>query len=117
MTKAKNINSIFRFIDDLCAVNDDGEFENNITNIYPEELELKKENVGLDHASFLDLNINISNRKCSLKLYDKRDDFNFDIVRMPFLSNNMRSRIFYSSYSSELLRIARCTTERDDLLG
>ena len=116
MTKARKFNNVFRFIDDLCAVNDDGEFEKNIKNIYPEELELKKENAGLDHASFLDLNINISNRKFSLKLYDKRDDFNFDIVRMPFLSNNMPSRIFYSSYSSELLRIARCTTERDDFL-
>ena len=117
MNKAKKFNHVFRFIDDLCAVNDDGEFENNITNIYPEELELKKENAGYEQASFLDLNINISDNKFSLKLYDKRDDFNFKIVRMPFSSNNMPSRIFYSSYSSELLRIARCTTERENFLA
>ena len=117
MSKARKFNNVFRFIDDLCAVNDDGEFEKNIKNIYPEELELKKENTGYELASFLDLNIKISDKKCSLKLYDKRDDFNFKIVRMPFLSNNMPSRIFYSSYSSELLRIARCTTEKDDFLA
>ena len=34
--------NIFRFIDDLNAINDNGEFEKNIKNIYPEELELKK---------------------------------------------------------------------------
>ena len=36
---------------------------------------------------------------------------------MPFFSNNMPFHIFYSSFSSELLRIARCTTERDDFLA
>ena len=37
---------VWRFIDDLSAVNNDNIFENNIPNIYPPELELKKENNG-----------------------------------------------------------------------
>jgi hypothetical protein len=117
MANARKFNNIFRFIDDLIAINDDGLFEKNIKNIYPDELELKKENAGTREASFLDLNINITNKQFSLKLYDKRDDFNFDIVRMPFLSNNMPSRIFYSSFTSELLRYARCTTEKKNFLS
>ena len=117
MKNARKFNFIFRFIDDLLAVNDDGEFEKNIKKIYPKELELKKENTEDDQASYLDLYMKISNRQFSTKLYDKRDDFNFDIVRMPFLSNNMPSRIFYSSYSSELLRIARCTSDKEDFLA
>ena len=115
-SKARKFNNTFRFIDDLATINDDGEFEKNKDDIYPEELELKKENVGLKNASFMDLSVNIKNKQFSLKLYDKRDDFNFDIVRMPFLSNNMPSRIFYSSFASELLRYARCTTEKEDFL-
>ena len=75
--------NIFRFIDDLNAINDNGEFEKNIKNIYPEELELKKENVGINDATFLDLGIDIKNKKFTYKLYDKRDDFGFPIVRMP----------------------------------
>ena len=55
--------------------------------------------------------------KFSLKLYDKRDDFGFSIVRMPYASNNMPSNIFYSSFCSELLRIAHCTTGKDDYLN
>ena len=117
MNRARKFNYTFRFIDDLNAVNDDDEFEKNKGDIYPKYLELKKENEGHLQASYLDFDTKISNKLFSIKLYDKRDDFNFKIVRMPFLSNNMPSSIFFSSYSSELLRIARCTTEKEDFLA
>ena len=104
--------NIFRFIDDLCAINDGGEFGKHIAEIYPSELELKKENIGFDEATFLDLGISIKDRKFTYKLYDKRNDFGFSIVRMPFLTNNMPSRIFYSTYMSEFLRIAKCSSGR-----
>ena len=44
LIKARNICNIFRFIDDLNSINDGGEFESNYSNIYPEELQLDKEN-------------------------------------------------------------------------
>ena len=111
---ASKFGHFWRYIDDLNAVNNDNIFESNIPNIYPSELELKKENDGYLNATFLDLDIKINDKKFSLKLYDKRDDFGFSIVRMPFASNNMPSSIFYSSFCSELLRIGRCTTGKDD---
>ena len=37
-----------------------------------------------------------------------RDDFGFPIVRMQYATNNMPSRIFYSTFMSELLRIVKC---------
>ncbi len=43
-------------------------------------------------------------------LFDKRDAFNFTIVRMPYASSNMPSTIFYSSLGAEILRIARATS-------
>ena len=42
-TRSAKASSIFRFIDDLCTFNN-GEFENNYNDIYPNELELKKKN-------------------------------------------------------------------------
>ena len=36
-------------------------------------------------AFFLDLNLCISNGTVSTKIYDKRDNFDFDIVNFPFL--------------------------------
>ena len=110
LRRARRFGNVFRFIDDLCAINDGGEFEKCYHDIYPPELELKKENDASHSASFLDLDLSISDRLFDLKLYDKRDAFPFSIVCMPYISNNMPSRIFYSTLGGELLRIAQCTT-------
>ena len=57
LIKAKKRCNIFRLIDGLNSINDGGEFESNYSNIYPEELQLSKENTDKHEASFLDLNI------------------------------------------------------------
>ena len=56
--KASKFHGVFRFIDDLCAINDSDEFFNSHQNIYPPVLELKKEHHG-EHATFLDLDLSI----------------------------------------------------------
>ena len=53
--------------------------------IYPTELLLNKANSSDTEAPFLDLNLSITNGIVSSKIYDKRDDFNFEIVNFPFL--------------------------------
>ena len=53
--------------------------------IYPTELQLNKANSSDNEAPFLDLNLSITNGIVSSKIYDKRDDFNFEIVNFPFL--------------------------------
>ena len=121
--KKKNINearrlaNLFRFMDDLCTINDNGLFENNFKSIYQAEMELKKESEGHSIASFLDLDISIINNQFELTNFDKRDTFFFEIVRMPNLSNNMPSNIFYSTLGSELLRIANCTTGKTNFIS
>ena len=83
--------------------------------IYPPELELKIEHQG-GHATFLDLDITIKDDIFVYKLFDKRDTFPFFIVRMPHLSSNIPSSIFYGSIFIEILRIARCTLLFDDFI-
>ena len=97
-----------RFIDDQCNLNDGGEFGRSFQQIYPAELEVKCEHQGL-HATFLDLEVNVENSIYIYKLFDKREGFPFFIVRMPDLSGNIPSHVFYGSVMSEFLRIARCT--------
>ena len=53
--------------------------------IYFTELQLNKANSSDTEAPFLDLNLSITNDIVSSKIYDKRDDFNFEIVNIPFL--------------------------------
>ena len=50
------------------------------------------------------------------KLFSKRDAFPISIVRMPDLSSNIPSKIFYGALS-ELSRIARATLLFDDFMS
>ena len=68
------------------------------------------------HATFYDLDISIVNGKYIYKLFDKRDNFSFFIVRMPDLSGNIPSHVFYGSIMSEFLRIARSTKLYEDFI-
>ena len=106
---------VMRFINDLYAINDGGDFGNSFLNIYPPELELKVEHEG-PHPIFLDLDISIAGNRFVYKLYDKRDSFNFFIVWMPQMCSNIPSAIFYGSVLSEFLRIARCTLLFEDFI-
>lgn len=51
--------NVFCFIDDLNAINNAGKYESNFTDIYPEELELCRQNGSNAEATFLDLDIKI----------------------------------------------------------
>ena len=109
LTRGRKLCNIFRFIDDLNALNDAGEFENIYQHIYPEELELGKENSNNLNTSFLDLDIKVKDGQFQVGLFDKRDVFPFTIVRMLYKSSNITSNIFYSSICAETLRIARAS--------
>ena len=113
--RAFRFHSTNRFIDDLIAINDRDEFYKSFKNIYPSQLELKLEHQG-SHATFLDLDISIKDGIFVYKLFDKRDQFPFHVVRMPHECSNMPSTIFYSSIYSEFLRIARCTLLYEDFV-
>ena len=104
-----------RFIDDECNLNDSGAFSNYHHLIYPPELELKCEHEGT-HATFLDLDISVVDNIFVYKLFDKRDDFPFSIIRMPDRSSNIPRFVFYGTIMSEFIRIARSTLKLGDFL-
>ena len=78
--------------------------------LYPDELQLNKANASDTYAAFLDLNLSIYNDIVSTKIYDKRDDFNYDIVSFPFLDENVIQRPSYGVYISQLIRFARVSS-------
>ena len=73
-------------------------FDNMISQIYPSELKLNKANTS-DTETFLDLHLSISNDNVSTKFYDKRDDFNFEIVNFLFLDGDVLRSTSYGSIS------------------
>ena len=47
-------------------------------------------------------------------IYDKRDDFDFDIVNFPFLDGDVPCSASYGVYISQLIRFARVSSHVDD---
>ena len=95
--------------DDLLNI-DNIHFEHMVHRIYPSELQLNKANASDTEPAFLDLNLSIHNDIVSTKIYDKRDDFNFDIVNFPFLDGDVPQRPSYGVYISQLIRFARASS-------
>ena len=56
-------------------------------------------------ASYLDLHLEINSEgRLRTKLYGKRDDFNFPIVKFPFICSNIPTAPAYGVYISQLIR-------------
>ena len=112
LIRARRLFNTFRYIDDLLTLNDNNEFLRTFKEIYPPELILNKENPDSNtSATFLDLEITIQDNKFEYKLFDKRNAFPFDIVRFPYSSSNMPSKMFFSTISAEILRICRASSQ------
>ena len=85
-------------------------FDNMVSQIYPSELQLNKANTSDTKAAFLDLHLSISNEIVSTKIYDKRDDFDFEIVNFPFFDGDVPRSTSYGVYISQLIRFARASS-------
>ena len=85
-----------------------------VNRIYPPELQLNKANTSDTETPFLDLHLSISNGFVSSKFYDKRDDFDFDIVNFPFLDGDVPRSTSYGVYISQLIRFARVSSHVAD---
>ena len=48
------------------------------------------------------------------RIYDKRDDYDFDIVNFPFLDCDVPRSASYGVYISQLIRFARVSRHVDD---
>ena len=68
----------------------------------------------LSEAAFLDFILSIHNDIVSTKIYDKRDDFNFDIVNFRFLDGDVPRRPSYGVYISQIIRFARASSHVTD---
>ena len=109
----KAFNSTSRYLDDLLNI-DNPYFEGMVNQIYPPEWQLNKANTSDTEAHFLDLHLSISNGFVSSKIFDKRDDFDFDKVNFLFLDGNVPRRPSYGVYISQLIRFARVCSHVDD---
>ena len=60
------------------------------------------------------MHLSISNDIVSTKIYDKRDDFDFEIVNFPFLDVDVPGSTSYGVYISQLFRFGSTSSHVAD---
>ena len=83
-------NSTYRYLDDPLNI-EHTYFEGMVNQIYRPELQLNKAYTTHTEAPFLELHLSFANVFVSYQIYEKRDDFDFDIVNFPFLDGDISS--------------------------
>ena len=106
-------NTTSRYSDDILNINN-VYFDNMVSQICPSELHLNKVNTSDTKVAFVNLHLSISNDIVSTKIYDKCDDFDFEIVNFPFLDGDVPRSTFYGVYFSQLIRFARASSHVAD---
>ena len=76
-------NTTSRYYDDILKINN-AYFDNMVSQIYLSELQPNKANTSDTEAADLDLHFSIPYDIVSTKNYDKRGDFDFEIVNSHF---------------------------------
>ena len=103
-------NTTSRYLDDILNMNN-VYFDNMVSQIYPSELQLNKANTSDTKAAFLKLAfVYFSNDIVSTKIYDKRDNFDFEFVNFSFLDGDVPRSTSYGVYIFQLIRFARASS-------
>ena len=95
----------YRYQDDCVIFNDNDIFRNSYEDMYAgSAMELKNTNISRDKCNFLDLTISLHRGKFIYRSYDKRKDFDFNVVNYPNLIGNIPSSQSYGVFISQLAR-------------
>ena len=95
-----------RYLDDILNTNN-VYFDTMVSQIYPSKLLLNKANTSDTKAAFLDLHLSIL---IPIKIYDKRDDLDFEIVNFPFLDGDFPRSTPYGVNISQLICFVRASS-------
>ena len=111
---ARKFSYTFRYIDDLFSAKFP-DFNQHLSNIYPNELTVNSSSNSTTSVNYLDINIQADeNGNLSFSLYDKRDDFNFDIINFPYLDSCIPRKPALGVFLSQLIRYARISSKYED---
>ena len=102
---AKLLSNNKRYVEDLIIFNY-FYFHNLIRTIYPSSLDMERAGNNDKNVNYLDLNITIETAGISISVYNKTDDFGFEVVTLTFPHSNIPMEIGYNVFYSQVLRYA-----------
>ena len=81
------------------------DFENDLSQMYPAELEIKDTTESNTSSSYFDLVLSIEkDSQLQTSHYEERDDYKFRITKLPFMRSNIQSS---SVFVSQLILFVR----------
>lgn len=105
-----------RYQDDILAINDSNFLQNSI-NIYPTELELEADTDETGTSvNYLDTTVTLDCNKYKMALFDKREQFNFNVNSLFHKDSNVRSSLILNVTYSQLIRYAKICNNFEDFM-
>ena len=112
---AKILSNNCRYVDDLITINYLN-FNNIIGDIYPRSLEMERTGNDNKNVNYLDLNIKVGINGPSISIYNKTDDFNFNVVSLTFPQSNIPIDVGYNVFYSQVLRYGKACSNLNNFL-
>ena len=110
-----------RYIDDIIFIGTT-DFMKVAADIYPTSIKLEKTNTTGLTSNFLDLHVQIEpgdgitdTRILKFEQYDKRKDFNFEVLKFPHKFSNVSKHISFNVVTAQLIRAARICSKNETL--
>ena len=107
---AKRLSNNKRYVDDLGVINYTS-FASRIPEIYPPDLLMERSGNDNKFVNYLDIAVNIYSHKVTTKMYNKVDDFNFEVVSFTFPHSNISINIGYNLFYSQHNRYYKICSE------
>ncbi len=100
---------VARYIDDLVIINC-ADFLVIARNIYPASLTLEETSTP-DRAPFLDLDLQLRGDQVVHSVYNKTDNFNFNVIRYGFADSNVHTTVTLRVFYGEIIRFSRLCSD------
>ncbi|MCP4493749.1 MAG: hypothetical protein GY820_41575, partial [Gammaproteobacteria bacterium] len=113
-TKSNQLIRVFRYIDDLLVFSNKPIFEEIACKIYPSCLTLTKMNAYNNVCNYLDMRIFLD--PFYVTLFNKTDEFPFEVQRYIYSDSNVHSSVGIRVYKTQILRIARICSRKEDFI-
>ncbi len=112
---AKLLSNNSRYIDDVNIINYK-KFSTLVSTIYPNCLQVERNGNNDKKANYLDITVEIKEDGISTTIFNKTDDFDFEVVMFTFPSSNIPSHIGYNIFTNQLLRYSKICSFKESFM-
>ena len=112
---AKLLSNNSRYVDDINVINYKN-FQSVIKDIYSCDLQVERSGADDKNINYLDVNIKINENGVSTSIFNKTDQFKFQVVSYTFPCGNIPMQLGYNVFYGQILRYCRICSSKESLI-